>query len=610
MNAERFRDDDLREGLDLELFKKLFSYIVPYRMLALRLIAIMLAFAALDAVIPLLTKTAIDTFAVPGRTEGLRLFGLLCVSVAVARGVAVLLMIITGGRIYTSVSHDLRRDGFNHLQTLSFSYFDQHATGWLMARLTSDARDLGRVLSWGVVDLSDGIGRVLLMAGIMLALDVKLACVVLAIVPLLVLALARFQKISMARYREVRKINSEITAGFNEGILGARTSKTLVREDADLAEFTESTNTMYDVSTAAVRYSAIYLPVVLVLGVVGSAAALWIGGKGIADGRVSYGTLVAFMSYAVSFFQPLQDLARRFPELQNARAAAERIFSLLETEPDIIDRTKTSAAAAGKPVGARPESLPGFTGNIQFEHVFFAYKKEEPVLADFNLSVTPGETLAIVGPTGAGKTTIASLVCRFYEPTAGTIRIDGTDYTSLSLDRLRSNLGIVQQDPHLFSGSIADNIRYGKLDADDSEIEKAARLVHATGFINRLPKNFHFQVGENGKLLSSGQKQLVALARVMLANPGLLILDEATSSVDTQTERLIQKAILKVLENRTSLIIAHRLSTIRSADRILYLDDGRIVEQGSHHQLILRKGAYYRLYQSQFITEKEADILS
>lgn len=596
------QDDDFRPGIDWTVLKKLGAYIPPYRRHFLQLFFVMLAFAGLDATMPLLTKVAIDRFAKAGDTTGILLFSIVCAGYAVGRGLLVRLMILAGGIIHTGISYDIRRDCFKHLQRLSFSYFDTHAVGWLMSRLTSDSIQLARMFAWGLVDLVDGFGRMILMASIMLALDVKLALVVLAVVPALVLIVVRSQVVSLRKFRTVRKANSEMTGAFNEGVQGARTTKTLVREKDSAHHFAGLTAHMQDVSVGAARRAALYFPLVLLFGTLGSGLALWFGGDGIAAGDLSYGTLVAFATYAVSFFAPLQDLAGRFPQLQNAQACAERIFSLLGTTPEIAD-----SAAAGDL--ERAGSLAGFSGAVVFAGVSFAYNPDEPVLTDFSLEIKPGETVALVGETGAGKTTITSLLCRFYEPTRGSIRLDGRDYRGLPLRWLRQNIGIVLQTPHLFSGSIADNIRYGRLAATDDEIQAAARTVGAHGFIMDCEGGYDFQVGENGANLSTGQRQLVSLARVVLANPGLLILDEATSAVDTETERAIQAAIDQVLVGRTSLVVAHRLSTIRRADQIIFLKDGRILEQGSHRELIARRSAYYDLYTSQFIEQAEAELL-
>ncbi len=599
------RDQDNRTVAKAAVLRKLLGYARPYARQFLALLLIMLTYAGLDAAMPLLTRAAIDRFAVGDDMRGFGWFALVCFLFALGRGLTVRGMIATSGIIYTGLGHDIRRDCFNHLQKLSFSFFDQRAVGWLMARLTSDTQELSRTFAWGLADLIDGLGKLIMMSIIMFVLDPLLALIVLAVVPPLAIMIVIYQAVTLRLFREVRRANSEVTGAFNEGVSGARTTKTLVREDAALEEFSQRTAHLRDLSIWAARKSALYFPAVLLLGTIGSALALWAGGSGVIADRVTYGTLVAFIAYAVSFFRPLEDIARRFPQLQSAQAGAERIFSVLETEPEIRDCGTDPDAP---PTEARP--LKNFDGGVEFRNVDFAYSPEEPVLRDFSLRARAGETLALVGETGVGKTTIVSLLCRFYEPDRGAILAQGVDYRSLPLAEWRSQLGIVLQDPHLFSGSIRDNIRYGRLDATDREIEDAARVANAHDFIMECHSGYDFQVGENGAHLSAGQKQLIALARVVLADPKILILDEATSAVDTETEALLQSALDRVLQDRTSFVIAHRLSTIRRADRILLLNAEGLAEQGSHRELIRRRGAYYRLYSSQFIEERETALLA
>lgn len=596
------RDNEYRPGFKPAVLGKLFGYARPYIRYFIFLFLIMISYAGFDAAMPLLTRAAIDRFAVTDDASGFVWFSIICFIFAIGRGLTVRGMIGVSGIIYTRLGHDIRRDCFNHMQRLSFSFFDKNAVGWMMARLTSDTRELSRTFAWGLADLIDGFGKLILMSVIMFILDPMLALIVLSVVPLLALIVFFYQKITLRLYREVRRANSEVTGAFNEGVTGAKTTKALVREDLANDEFSERTRRLKDISVWAARKSAFYFPAVLLLGTAASALALWAGGSGVVAGEVTYGTLVAFISYAVSFFRPIEDIARRFPQLQNAQAGAERIFTVLETEPEIRDSEEAISRN-------KNGSLPEFDGAVEFDGVSFAYNTGEQVLQDFSLRVESGETLALVGETGAGKTTIISLLSRFYEPDEGSILVGGLDYRWLPLSWWRRQLGIVLQETHLFSGTIRDNIRYGKLNAGDMEIEEAARAVHAHEFIMECHGGYDFDVGEAGSNLSSGQKQLVALARVVLADPKLLILDEATSSVDTETEAILQKAIDRVMEGRTSLVIAHRLSTIRRADRIVMLGTEGIVEQGSHSELIRRHGEYYRLYSSQFIEEKENSII-
>ena len=390
--------------------------------------------------------------------------------------------------------------------------------------------------------------------------------------------------------------------------MGAKTTKTLVREEKNMEEFTDLTRDMRKFSVRAASLSALYLPIVVSLGSMATAYALWQGGREVMIGGMTLGVLQVFVNYTVQFFEPIRNIAGVFAEMQSAQAAAERVLTLLETEPDIVDSPEVEAVF-GDNFHPRKENWPPLRGDVEFCHVDFQYKEGERVLNDFNLKIRAGETIALVGPTGAGKSTVVNLVCRFYEPTAGEIKIDGVNYRERSQLWLQSNLGYVLQEPRLFSGTIRDNIRYGKLDATDEDVRAAARLVNAEPFILRLEKGYDTDVGEGGSRLSTGEKQLISFARAILANPRIFVLDEATSSVDTQTEQMIQQAISKVLSGRTSFIIAHRLSTVRTADRILVIDDGKIQEMGTHQELIRKKGAYYKLYTNQFQEDRTMEAL-
>ncbi|RMH71107.1 MAG: ABC transporter ATP-binding protein [Gemmatimonadetes bacterium] len=622
---EAFQEEDYSKRFDLALWKKVLRFTLPHKKYMILLAVFMVSLAALDASLPLLTMYAIDHFIAKNTLEGLPLFVLIYLVIIIGFSLVVFCFISIAGRIETYVCYDIRTAGFKRLQELSFSYFDRKPVGWLMARMTSDIQRLSDTIAWGVVDFVWGTTMMAGIALVMLYLNWKIGLIVLTVVPMLAIVSLYFQKMILKSYRNVRKLNSRITASFNEGIMGAKTTKTLVREAENLQEFKELTGGMYRSSVLAAVQSSLYLPFVLVIGAIGSGLAIWFGGSGVIAGTLTYGTLVAFISYAQQFFNPVQELARIFAELQNAQASAERVMSMIETEPEIKDdpqvlqqyervhhppqNGKQRGVSTTRVMSQQDRSVPRMRGQIEFCHVDFAYKEGQHVLSDFNLTVRPGETIALVGETGAGKSTIVNLACRFYEPTGGIIKIDGTDYTRLPLHWIHSNLGVVLQSPHLFSGTILENIRYGRLDATDEQVVEAAKLVHAHHFITTFENGYHTEVGEGGSLLSTGQKQLISFARAILADPALFILDEATSSVDTETEQLIQKAIDRVLENRTSFIIAHRLSTIRAADRILVLEYGKIIEQGNHHDLLLKKGHYYNLYTQQFVHEHEEVML-
>ncbi|MCP4395688.1 MAG: ABC transporter ATP-binding protein [bacterium] len=604
-----YQEEEYTKRFDVGLWKKLFPYAKAYKKLFIVLIVVMIVVGGIDAIFPLLSKYAVDHFITPGSLEGLGRFIAIYLAIMIVQALNIWLLIAIAGKIDMGMSYDIRRKGFEHLQKLAFSYYDKTPVGWMMARMTSDTGKLADILAWGVVDLVWGTTMILGICLAMLWLNWKLALITLSVVPPLILLSMFFQQKILNAQRQVRKINSRITAGFNEGISGAKTTKTLVREAENLQEFQVETGGMFRASVQAAIFSSLYLPLVLNIGSVGCGLALWFGGNAVLLEAVSYGTLVAFLSYAVQLFEPVRELARIFAEFQSAQASAERIFTMLETPDEIADRSDI-LASFGDMHTPKYENWPDMQGNIAFKQVSFAYKNGEKVLSDFDLDVKAGETIALVGETGSGKSTLVNLACRFFEPNEGRILIDGVDYRERSLLWLQSNLGYVLQTPHLFSGNLKENIRYGRLDAGDAEVVEAAKLVNAHDFIMKLENGYDTEVGEGGNRLSTGEKQLISFARAILANPRIFVLDEATSSVDTETEQKIQNAIHKVLEGRTSFIIAHRLSTIREADRILVLRKGEITEEGSHDDLLDQKGYYYRLYTNQFMEEQEMQLLT
>ena len=609
---QQFDEQDYTQRFSLSLWRKILLYAKEYYPDLIRLAATMAVTAGCDVVFPLMTTYAIDHF-IPnldhaGTMEGLPGFigvYLLILGIQVA---SIFYFLYLGGKIEVGVCYTIRKQAFRKLQELPFSYYDRMPVGYLMSRMTSDTQRLAETIGWSMLDLAWGAVMLVAASVTMLVLNWKMALMVMLVVPPLALVSWWFQQRILKAYRAVRKTNSKITGAFNEGIMGAKTTKTLVREEMNMEEFTALTRDMKKSSVRAASLSAVYLPIVVALGSLATAYALWKGGSAVLVGGMTLGVLQAFINYTVQFFEPIRNIANVFAEMQSAQAAAERVLTLLETKPDIVD-TPEVEETFGDNFHPKKENWPELHGDVEFCHVDFQYKEGEKVLSDFNLKIKAGETIALVGPTGAGKSTVVNLICRFYEPTAGEIKIDGVNYKERSQLWLQSNLGYVLQEPRLFSGTIRDNIRYARLDATDEEIEAAARMLNAESFILRMEKGYDTDVGEGGSRLSTGEKQLISFARALLADPRIFVLDEATSSVDTQTEQIIQQAISKVLKGRTSFIIAHRLSTVRTADRILVIDDGKIKEMGTHQELLRKKGAYYKLYTNQFQEEQAMEIL-
>ena len=614
MAEDHLHDEDaFQPRINLALWRKTLMFARPYRWHLLVLSILAIICAASDVVLPWLTGRFVDEITLRGPAARLAPIGIAYGGVVLTLAVCIYGFILVAGKITTGVSYDIRTAAFAKLQELPFSFYDRKAVGWLMARLTSDVANLSRILGWALLDLVWGTIVIAGVAAMMLWLNWRPALIVLLILPPLIWVSRFFQVRLLRTSRALRKANSHTTAAFNEGIVGVRTTKSFVREARNLEEFTELTRQMYGHAMSNALYSAVFLPIVLTICGIGIALALWRGGIDVTAGVMSLGTLVMFVQYAGFIQNPAQELANTLTMIQGAQASAERIQGLLDTPVEIQDSPEVRALVEHRDRanddGLAPDGLPDRIETIEFRDVSFAYKEGQTVLENFNLTVEAGQTVALVGPTGGGKSTIVSLLCRFYEPTSGMVLINGVDYRRRSLHWLQSNLGMVLQQPHLFSGTIRENVRYGRLDASEEDVERAARLVNAREFIASMKDGYDAQVGEGGNQLSTGQKQLIALARAIIADPQLFVMDEATSSVDTHTERAIQSAVERVLANRISFVIAHRLSTIRSADRILVIERGRIVEDGAHHDLIRRRGHYFELYTHQFTSERESEVL-
>ena len=557
----------------------------------------------IDTAMSFMSRWAIDGFMIPGSREHLGLFAFCALGLQLLMAALTLVYCRAAGRLEANLTADVRKAAYTRLQSMSFSYFDKTSTGHLISRLTGDIGRITEMISWTCIDLGWGAMAVVASLLAMFLVNLKLALITIVAVPVVAVLSVWFQKKILKYQRKTRRLNSMITASVNEGIMGAQTSKTLDREELNNEEFRVQTRDMYKASMRSATISAIYMPLAsLVISLV-SGLVLIAGGHDVQHGVLTIGTLNFFLNIGNMMFEPIRNFAGIFAEFQSCQAAAERVADVLVSVSEIEDKPE-AVAKYGDFFQPKKENWEPIRGDVDFDHVSFWYQEGEPVLTDFDLHVKAGENIALVGETGGGKSTIVNLACRFYEPKEGAIYIDGVDYRERSQIWLQSNLGYVLQTPHLFSGSILENIRYGRLEATDEEVREAARLVGADEFIQKLEKGYDTDAGEGGSNMSTGQKQLISFARAILADPAIFVLDEATSSIDTETEQRIQAAADKLLRGRTSFIIAHRLSTVRNADRILVIDGGKVLEQGSHQELMAKKGRYWELYQNQFRREK------
>lgn len=590
MTDHQFEEDEFDSQINVSTMKKILGFVKPYWIWVVGFLLMIALTSVVDSYFTFLSKRLIDEGIVGRSLTALRNISFIYIGLVLFQAIFVFGFIYLAGILGERIRYDLRKTLFNHLQDLSLTYYNQTPVGWIMSRVTSDSDRVAELVTWGILDSTWAVMNILTASAFMLYINWKLALIIMAIIPILVYIAIQFRKRILGQYRVVRKFNSRITGAYNENISGVRVVKALGRETENLQEFEGLTGEMYKAGFRAAWLSALFLPTVQFITALALGSIILVGGIQVESGAMTIGGIQAFVSYITFMMWPIQDLARIYAELQQAVASGERIFKLLATNPEVANILNAVDVESIK-------------GDIEFEHVDFYYEDLKPVLQDFTLSVKQGETIALVGPTGGGKTTIVNLLCRFFEPKKGKIIINGMDYTHLSLKSIQSRIGIVLQTPYLFSGTIRENIRYGRLDASDEEIESAAKTASAHDFIITFPNQYEENVGEGGNLLSVGQKQLISLARAVLSKPELFIMDEATSSVDTLTEALVQKGMENLMVGRTTFVIAHRLSTIKRADRILVIENGRIVEMGSHSDLIRLKGHYYRLYTKQFRNE-------
>ncbi|MBK9226467.1 MAG: ABC transporter ATP-binding protein [Ignavibacteria bacterium] len=597
------------KGALFPFLKRIFSYSFRYKRWMTGFIAFVLVVSLVEALTPLVWLNLLDNAIVPLVEQykpqhlagtpvepdlgPLTKYILMLLGLGLILSLSVFMFINFAGRIQEYVMYDIRQDLFRRLQELSFSFYDKSAAGWLMSRISSDTIKVTELLSWAFVECLWGFGMIVFCLTAMFIYNWKLALIVMFTIPVLLVVSFKIRQLILYYSRRSRRFNSEITASFNEHISGVEVNKSTVQEDRASEEFESLSEKMRASSFKSEFYSALYQPLVIFGGSVAAALVLYYGGSMAIKmpPEITVGVLAAFFAYATLIYEPILDISRFYSQAQGSLSAGERIFSLLDTVPTIVDK---------KDAG----DFSDIEGDIEFDNVTFRYEEGKTVFSELELKINAGTSVALVGETGGGKSTIINLICRFYEPTEGAVRIDGIDYREMTTKSLRSRIGVVLQTPHLFSGTIKDNIKYGRTDATDEEVIESLRLIGADEFIERLDE----EAGEGGERLSLGEKQLLSFARAVLSDPKIFIMDEATSSVDTLTEARIQEGIQEIMKNRTSVIIAHRLSTIKKCNRILVIKKGKIEEDGSHSELMHRKGHYYSLYTRQLREQREREI--
>lgn len=590
--------------IKVSVWKDLFKIILKNKKQLYMMVFFAVTLAVLDILSMILNQYAIDEFITNGNFNHFNVFIWLNVGLAIAFGIAVFGFIYLGGYIESYVSFDLREEAFKTLQKLSFSYYDVTPQGTIMSRMTSDARRLSEVISWGLVDM---VWALLLMIFTLILLYVyywKLAIIVTLSLPLLFIITIIFRKKVLRKHRLARHYNSELTAKYNEGFHGAITSKTLVIEEDNLKEFHDAAYLMKRTSIKANSLSALYSSTLLMACYVIVGLVFYYGTDFAASEFIKIGTLYLFIRATMNFFDPIIVLSDFISSLQVAQASAERVLELITTKPQIDDSLSVKEKY-GDWFSPKKDIFDEIEGEVEFKNISFSYNENEIIFKDFNLKVPKGLNVALVGHTGSGKTSLVNLISRFYEPTEGEILIDGVDYRERSISWLHSQLGYVLQTPQLFSTTIYENIRYGKLDATEKEVIKASKDVGLHEFVIKLEDGYNTSVGEGGSLLSEGQKQLISFARAIISNPRILILDEATSSIDSEAEHVIKNATKSLFKNRTSFVVAHRLSTIVDSDLIIVLENGRIIERGNHSELINQRGYYFNLFKNEFDREKD-----
>jgi len=580
-------DEELEKPFNAAQFKRLMGYAKPYKKQMFITLILMIIASVCGLLGPYFLQLGIDNYIVQGDYIGLTLIALAFLSTNLVSMICMRLRIRIMSTVGQNILFRLRQDLFNHIQTLSFTFYDSRPTGKILVRIINDVNSLGDLLTNGIINVLIDLFTLAVAIFIMASIHMKLAAITLLTMPLFILVIMVLKRHIRKRWQTVRKKTSNMNAYLHESLAGMRVTQAFVRQPETAEVYQQVSNDIRTSWMNAIKLNNLFWPGVELISALGVILVYWFGIKFLDQGTVTVGILVAFIGYIWRIWQPINNLCNFYNSVLTAMASTERIFEMMDVKPDIYDNPGST-------------EMPPIRGEVTFDHVDFYYDPEKPVLKDINFVVKPGETIALVGPTGAGKSTIVNLISRFYDPVSGRVLIDGIDIKNVTLNSLRSQMGVMLQDSFIFSGTIMDNIRYGRLDATDEEVMEAARIVHADEFIREMENGYYTEVRERGSRLSQGQKQLISFARALLADPKILILDEATSSIDTRTELLVQKGLEQLLKGRTSFVIAHRLSTIRNASRIMVVDQGTIMECGSHEELMRLKGIYYNLYQAQY----------
>ncbi len=583
---------------------KLLPYLKKYRLMMLGMIILAVGASCIEILFPKFQEYAINNYIALGYTEGLAIFTVVFAVLLVLKVLMDFASTFLGIYVEMKIGCDLKQLTFDHLQTLSFSYFNRNSVGYIHARVMSDSGKVGMLVSWYFLDCLWNGTYMIGALFVMFKTNAKLTLIMLVVIPIVTIVVAVMQKKLTSANRRIRELNSNITGAFNEGITGAKTIKTLVAEEKMYSEFRTKTAEMKKISVSESRFRSTLWTSLTIASYIALALVLKLGGDLTSSQIMEIGTLSMFMAYSLGIMTPIRWIVNSLSQLIMIQVNIERLTGLLETESDVADSPEV-IEKYGDMFSPKKENWEDIKGDIEFENVSFKYPDgDEYILENFNLKIPHGANVAIVGETGAGKSTLVNLVCRFFEPTEGKLLIDGRDARERSQLWLHSNIGYVLQTPHLFSGTIRDNLKYGSPDATDEEIMEALRVVSAEGIVSKSKNGLDTEVGEGGDLLSTGEKQLISFARALLADPKILVLDEATSSIDTFTEQLIQNALETVIDGRTSFMIAHRLSTVRGADIILVVRDGKIIESGTHRELLAKKGYYHSLYTRQYELEE------